>query len=325
MPDTLASFESNSIPPSRAGGSVNGHRANPKATKAKRSRDECPSLEVWRRLKLAQERVDRGVPDNDPLITAYHEAQDWFVDCKVTSLRGVLLKLLLLDETEDLDRIQEEAPRMLWPQIVKSLLRDLKTQVDSDDRARPAGQCANGERTRHENSALAAVATLEPTPQSPRTFIAGIVTALRPFMDGWTRQEGVADVQVYEALRPFFGTYTVGDAALMLAQLEAASLAMPGETNAAGDSPSFGALCEAKSMLEDFAVEANASGPDCVGARAFLLKNAGTDDGLVCEGNLEAIYASIRNDTLDLRSGTLALSTAKPSTAHTEATAATGL
>jgi hypothetical protein len=57
-------------------------------------------------------------------------------------------------------------------------------------------------------------------------------------------------------------------------------------------------------MLEDFAVEANASGPDCVGARAFLLKNAGTDDGLVCEGNLEAIYASIRNDTLDLRSGT---------------------
>jgi hypothetical protein len=57
----------------------------------------------------------------------------------------------------------------------------------------------------------------------------------------------------------FFGVYTVGDAALMLAQLEAASLAMPGETAGEGDCSAFGALCEAKSMLEDFAVEAHAS------------------------------------------------------------------
>jgi hypothetical protein len=122
-------------------------------------------------------------------------------------------------------------------------------------------------------------------------------------MDGWTRQEGVADVQVYEALRPFFGPYTVGDAALMVAQLAAALFSTPGETAGEGDSPAFGASCEAKHMLEDFAVEPRASGPDCVGARAFLLKNAGTDEGLVCEGNLLAIYASVRNDTVDLRTG----------------------
>jgi hypothetical protein len=30
-----------------------------------------------------------------------------------------------------------------------------------------------------------------PPPQSPRAFIAGIVTALTPFMDGWTCREGV--------------------------------------------------------------------------------------------------------------------------------------
>lgn len=142
-----------------------------------------------------------------------------------------------------------------------------------------------------------------PPPQSPRAFIAGIVTALTPFMDGWTCREGVTDLKVHEVLRPFFGAYTVGDAALMLAQLGAASLAMPGETAGEGDCSAFGALCEAKSMLEDFAVEAHASGPDCVGARAFLLKNAGTDEGLVCEGNLASIHASVRWDANTLRRG----------------------
>jgi hypothetical protein len=102
---------------------------------------------VWRRFKLAKERLDTsgGVADNDPLITAYHEAQDRFVDCKVASLQGVLLKLLLIDEAEDLEGHLEEAPRMLWPRIVKSLLRDLKTQVGSsgdDDAPQSPPRCA---------------------------------------------------------------------------------------------------------------------------------------------------------------------------------------
>jgi hypothetical protein len=160
-------------------------------------------------------------------------------------------------------------------------------------------QVKGGQHPRLVRAALAP----GPIPQRPRAFIANIVAALQPFMDEWTRREGVTDAEVYEALRPFFAGYTVGDAALMLAQLGAALFATPGETAAKGDSPAFGALCEAKHMLEDFAVEARASGPDCVGARAFLLKNAGTDEGLVCESNLASIHASIRWDTSALRRG----------------------
>jgi hypothetical protein len=155
MPDTLVSRESSSIPPTHASGSVNGHRANPKATKAKRSRDAngrsagdgCEALELWRQFKGAEKTLNARIDeDNDTPEIAYYDAQDRFVDCKVTSLQDVLLKLLLLDETEDLEHHLKESPRLLWPRIVKSLLRDLKTGDDTAPRCAkdkpPAAACA---------------------------------------------------------------------------------------------------------------------------------------------------------------------------------------
>ena len=124
------------------------------------------------------------------------------------------------------------------------------------------GALTSGAAPYYYHESVGSLERSSPPPQSPRAFIAGIVTALTPFMDGWTCREGVTDLQVHEVLRPFFGACTVGDAALMLAQLGAAALAMPGETAGEGDCSAFGALCEAKSMLEGLRRRGS-----CLGAR----------------------------------------------------------
>jgi hypothetical protein len=166
MPDTLATFESNSIPSSRANGVVNGHRANPKASKAPRPRDtaksagnRCEVIELRRQLRIAEEKLNARIDCSDAsLETAYFEAQDHFVDCKVTSLEGVLSKLLLIDEIEDLDAQLKDAPRLVYLRVLKSLIRDLKAQVGSVGVApQPAQQCARGSRPAQDSQAAAVI------------------------------------------------------------------------------------------------------------------------------------------------------------------------
>jgi hypothetical protein len=166
MPDTLAIFESNSIPSGHAVGPVNGHRANRQSSKAQRPRDAavrstgegCEALELWRQFKHAEETLNARIDeDDDTPEIAYHAAQDRFIDCRVASLDGVLLKLLLINEMEDLDRDLKDAPRWALPRIIKSLLRDLKAQVGSAGIAiEPAPQCAKDGRPAQDSQTAAA-------------------------------------------------------------------------------------------------------------------------------------------------------------------------
>jgi hypothetical protein len=49
-----------------------------------------------------------------------------FVYAEDATLQGIYLKLRLLAETESLSGNLEDGPRLLWPRIILTILRDLK-------------------------------------------------------------------------------------------------------------------------------------------------------------------------------------------------------
>jgi hypothetical protein len=234
MPDTLASFENNSISSSRAAGAVNRRRANHQPSKAqpryaavKSAGDGCEALELWRQFKRAEEtlnaRIDSG--DDTPEI-AYHEAQDRFIDCRVASLDGVLLKLLLIDEMEGLDRDLKETPRWALPRIIKSLMRDLKAQVGPDGLAfQAARQC---EKDKHLANARPPEPLLAPT-----AFIERVIGAVLPLIgpkgDGFAPGKTWDDVVA--ALLPICGHFTVTDGVFASLLLKAADHFMSSDDN----------------------------------------------------------------------------------------------
>jgi len=83
--------------------------------------------------------------DDDPVVLAYHEAQDRFVGSKVASLQDVLLKLSRIDEIEDLEGHLEGSPRLIYPRILQNLLRDLRSLCESpaDAGSLPTASCTS--------------------------------------------------------------------------------------------------------------------------------------------------------------------------------------
>lgn len=64
--------------------------------------------------------------DESPEIDAFHAAQSRFIAEPVTSLLGVLLKVEMIAEMEDLEGRLEEAPKLAMPRIILGLIKDLR-------------------------------------------------------------------------------------------------------------------------------------------------------------------------------------------------------
>jgi hypothetical protein len=106
--------------------------------------------------------------------------------------------------------------------------------------------------------------------------------------------------ELARALYSFFAGYTVADAVMMLGMLRAVT----GCGCFRGRSRDFGALCSIAVLLEEFAAQGNASGPECVSARALLIEKSGEEDAEWDLGNSRpAALRQMMHDVADLRSG----------------------
>lgn len=143
MPDTLVNLTSpTEVRPPRCAKNVTSRKSTKPGTIALNESPAQPAVSTTtsdiavllrRELADAERIVNAGVPDDSPLISAYHDAQDRFVNAPTTSMLGVLLKLERIAEVEDLDQHLGKMPNLIWPRMIKALLRDLRALT-----ARPA-------------------------------------------------------------------------------------------------------------------------------------------------------------------------------------------
>jgi hypothetical protein len=93
-----------------------------------KSQSETPAELAWRTLQAAEQALNHGVDGeaHEALEAAYFAAQDAFIAVEDGTPRGALLKLKQIAVMEDLDGYLEENPRLAWPRIVKSIIRDLE-------------------------------------------------------------------------------------------------------------------------------------------------------------------------------------------------------
>jgi hypothetical protein len=92
---------------------------------------------------------------------------------------------------------------------------------------------------------------------------------------------------------PILGAYTVADAVRVMPALTVAM-------NVGNDERNNHALYEAQWLLEDFAATALASGPECVKARAELLRRALDDDGVLGDRGERKAAFSLKHDIREL-------------------------
>lgn len=85
-----------------------------------------PAVTAYQVLLHAERVVNAGVPDDSPAIDAFHVASERFIEAPVTSMRGVLLKLQRIDTVEGLDGHLDHTPNLMWPRMLKALIRDLQ-------------------------------------------------------------------------------------------------------------------------------------------------------------------------------------------------------
>lgn len=110
MPDTLITNESPAHP-----STLTSTGASPQSL-----------VDLRKALTEAERLVDEADSDDSPLIEAYHEAQDRFVEHPSTSLADVLLKIERLAEVEDLAMHLRDSPHLLWVRLIDGLIRDLR-------------------------------------------------------------------------------------------------------------------------------------------------------------------------------------------------------
>jgi hypothetical protein len=115
-------------------------------------------------------------------------------------------------------------------------------------------------------------------------------------MDQDELREGKSRVDVFEALTPICGHYTVCDAFLVWRMLRAAE-------NASLYSEDMGALHEAASLIETFVAHGWPSGADCVTARASALRIDEDGERSMDDVNDDAARAGLSRDVWYLRSG----------------------
>ena len=142
-----------------------------------------------------------------------------------------------------------------------------------------------------------------PSTFSPASHVENLIQAVLPLVDhtdGSVLRPGCGISNVFEALSPYFGDYTVADAALMFYFMEAAHEICPGANPAPClDNPRSEAVFQIRKALEYFACSAPPSSPRCVEVRPNLLDAADEDEiGLDGEDDLRR---SIRRDIKRLR------------------------
>ena len=135
-------------------------------------------------------------------------------------------------------------------------------------------------------------------PFTPTSFVREVVAAVVPLMDKNMLHEGKSRADVFEALTPICGHYSVADAFLAWRLLHAAenSSVYPEDTES-------GALHQAAYMLETFVAHGWPSSADCVAARASALEI--NEDGEHAMGtvNDDAARGGLTLDVSLLRSG----------------------
>ena len=85
-----------------------------------------PSETQWREYQAATAAINAEGAEGKDLEATFQEAQERFVYAEDATLQGIYLKLRLLAETESLSGNLEDGPRLLWPRIILTILRDLK-------------------------------------------------------------------------------------------------------------------------------------------------------------------------------------------------------
>lgn len=87
-----------------------------------------PVAQRYREYRAAEAAANapEHTADEGPVIEAYDAAQDRFIAAPATSLLGVLLKIEMIAEMEDLEGMLEEAPKLAMPRIILGLIKDLR-------------------------------------------------------------------------------------------------------------------------------------------------------------------------------------------------------
>lgn len=144
------------------------------------------------------------------------------------------------------------------------------------------------------------MADLETTTNAfmPTAFVREIVAAVMPLVDRDNLREGKSRADVFEALCPICGDYTVADAFLVWRLLRAAQSA-----SLYSEGAEFNALYEAIYVLETFVARAFVSSDDCVSARASALEINEDGEHAMGDDNDDAARSKLTNDVSYLRSG----------------------
>ncbi|MPZ31454.1 MAG: hypothetical protein GEV13_10730 [Rhodospirillales bacterium] len=133
---------------------------------------------------------------------------------------------------------------------------------------------------------------------TPMAFVREVVTAVLPLMDKDQLREGKSRADVFEALTPICGHYSVVDAFLAWRLLNAAENA-----SIYIEDTESGALHQAAYMLETFVAHGWPSSADCVSARAAALEIVVDGEHAMGDVNDDAARGSLTHDVLQLRCG----------------------
>lgn len=145
---------------------------------------------------------------------------------------------------------------------------------------------------------MAEIQAIRYSPFAPTQFVREAVAAVLPLMDGDNLHADKSRVDVFEAVRPLFGHYTVSDGFLVWCALGGALEAELSEA-----AVEIGALREIKAVLESFVARASPSGAACVAARAQALQIDKDGEPSMVDANDEAAREKLPFDVWCLRTG----------------------
>lgn len=143
----------------------------------------------------------------------------------------------------------------------------------------------------------------QPSAFAPMDFVRQIIDAVEPLLhdDGTSPLLRVPFLDLYDALVPFFGNYTVADAVIAHHALDLALSVIK------DDDRTQGSLWYAMDALERFACSATASSADCAAARARFLSldadAAAEGEVLLADVQRPLAHQRLQCDIGDLRRG----------------------
>lgn len=133
---------------------------------------------------------------------------------------------------------------------------------------------------------------------SPTAFVRRVVAAVVPLMHDGRLRDGKSRADVFEALEPIVGHYTMADAFLAWRMLRAAQCA-----EFYSEDSATSALYEAAYLLQTFVARGWPSSADCVSARAAALQVDEDGEKAMGDDNDDAARAEVASDVSKVRSG----------------------